>query len=151
MRNLLLSLFVLIPTFNFAQDSYPLEAVLQKGHARTITCYAFSPDNRFVVTGSSDNSLILWNIESGRQVRVFNRHSATIRSVSFNADGTKILTSSADNTSKVFEVLTGNLLTQIKFQRDDLELAFFSPDGTKIILYDNRDGVSTFIRLKRVE
>jgi WD40 repeat protein len=144
MRHLIYFLLVLLPSLNFAQDSYPLEAVLQKGHARTITCYSFSPDNRFVVTGSSDNSLILWNIESGRQVRVFNRHSATIRSVSFNSDGTKILTSSADNTAKVFEVLTGNLLTNIKFQRDDLELAFFSTDDSKIILYDNRDGVYVY-------
>lgn len=144
MRTIIFWSFLALSFSAFSQETYPLQAVLQKGHAKPISCYSFSPDSRFVITGSTDNSLILWNIESGRQVRVFNRHAEPIRSVCFSPDGTKILTSSADNTAKVFEVVTGNLLTSIKLQDADLELAFFSPDGTKIIIYDGRDGVYVY-------
>ncbi|MBI3135426.1 MAG: caspase family protein [Bacteroidetes bacterium] len=135
--------FLLVPLV-YGQESNTLEAVLQKGHAKKITCYAFSPDSRYVVTGSSDNSVILWNIENGRQIRVFNRHSEPVLSVFFSPDGTHILTASADNSAKVFEISTGRLLITIKLADDELEQAFYSPAGTHVVLFDSRDGMHVY-------
>lgn len=143
-RILLFLALVVFASIAGAQSPEGLEAVLQKGHSKRITCYAFSPDSRFVVTGSADNSVILWNIENGRQVRVFNRHSDVVLSVFFSPDGKQILTASADNSAKVFEVATGKLATSIKLVDQELEMAFFSPDASRILLFDNRDGIYVY-------
>ena len=82
-------LFFLTGLAGNAQPDQKLEAVLQKGHSKPITCYSFSPDSNYVATGSADNSIILWDILTGRQVRVFNRHSEKIYSISFSPDGKK--------------------------------------------------------------
>jgi len=35
-----------------------------------ISALAFSPDGKFVVTGSWDNDVIVWNAETGAEVRI---------------------------------------------------------------------------------
>src|SRR5688572_25696280 len=143
-RTFYTTFFLFVAYSLLAQESHPLEAILQKGHSKLISCYAFSPDSRYLATGSQDNSIILWNIENGRQIRVFNRHSEAVQSLFFSPDGSRILSSSSDNTAKVFDVLTGKQLAAIKLPDGYLQLAFYSPDGKKIILYDDRDGVFVY-------
>ena len=33
-----------------------------EGHANPVTCLAFSPDDKFLCSGSEDKNLILWNL-----------------------------------------------------------------------------------------
>ena len=137
---LILTLFALVAS----KATETLESILQKGHSKYITAYDFSSDNKFVVTGSHDNSIILWSLESGREIRMFNRHTDPIHSVKFSNDNKKILTSAADNTAKVFDVMTGNQLLSVRISKNELTESFFSPDNAYIVLLDNRDGVYVF-------
>jgi len=143
-KQLLLFLIIFSFTNSFSQEKYPLEAVLQTGHSKYITCSAFSPDGKYIVTGGYDNSIILWNIENGREIRTFNGHTAKIRSVFFSSDGTKILSASADNKAIVFDVLTANALHVINVKTNELRKAVFSPDDSKILTMDNRDKIQVF-------
>ena len=38
------------------------------GHAGEVTSVAFSPDGTRVVSGSSDNLAVVWNVETGAEV-----------------------------------------------------------------------------------
>lgn len=143
-RILFFTFFLISIQFLFAEGEIPLETVLQKGHARPVSCYAFSPDSKFVVTGSNDNSLILWDLESGRQIRVFNQHSELIYSVVFSPDGKQILTASKDNTAKIFQVSDGQLVRTFTMKENRLFQAYFSPDGDYVLLFDDREGVFIF-------
>ncbi|HVG19525.1 MAG TPA: hypothetical protein VNI02_10755, partial [Blastocatellia bacterium] len=42
--------------------------VEEKGHMDSVTSVAFSPDERFVLTGSSDATSILWDKATGLEV-----------------------------------------------------------------------------------
>ena len=44
------------------------------GHIREITCGAFSQDNRYLVTGSQDNTVRMWSVEQGSQVCMFHMY-----------------------------------------------------------------------------
>ena len=59
-----------------------------QGHAnyRNIPIEAsFTPDSQFVLCGSSDGKIHIWNVEKGNKVAVLNsEHSETIQSVQFN-------------------------------------------------------------------
>lgn len=144
MRLLVFLVVVLIPFSGVAQDKYPLETVIQRGHLKYVTCATFSPDGKYVLTGSYDNTIKLWNRESGKEIRAFNAHIAHIRSLDFSPDGTHFVSASADNTAMVFEVITGKVKFVCEDINDNLWKAVYSKDGSKIMTSNNRDEVNVW-------
>ncbi len=122
-----------------AQESYPLETIIQKGHLKYVTCAAFSPNSKFIVTGSYDNTIKLWDLESAKEIRSFNQHTDRIKSIVFSPDGNKILSTSGDNTAIIFDILTGKVLQTFTIDAESLVKAVFSPDGNKVLTMNNRD------------
>ena len=47
----------------------PREKEQEKGHRDGVFCVAFSPDGKFVVSGSSDHTIKVWSIADGTMVR----------------------------------------------------------------------------------
>ena len=137
-KQLLITLLISIVFSAFSQN-YPLETVLQAGHLKYVTCSDFSPDGKYIVTGSYDNTIKLWNIKNGREIRSFNQHTDKIKTVVFSSDGTKILSASSDNKAIVFDVLTANVIASFSIAKDVLMSAVFSNDGSKVLTMNNRD------------
>ncbi len=147
--NNVISLFVLLVFLypNLKSQStgnFPVETVLQSGHTRDITCLAFSPDGNFLVTGSYDNTIKLWNMRSGKEIRSFTHNTEKILSVYFHPSGNKILSAGDDNRAIVYDIFTGKPLTKVKIKENQLQKACFSPKGDKILTMDNRDGISVW-------
>ena len=64
-----------------------------------MNCVAFKPDNpNIVVSGSDDETIIVWDITSGSCLSTLRGHSAYVNSVCFSSDG-KQLTSGSDDTT----------------------------------------------------
>ena len=141
-------LFLALVAFNvFSQDDRPLETILQKGHSKYITAADWHPSGEYVVTAGFDNSIILWNVLTGKQIRLYNRHTDAVWSVQFSPDGKQILSSSADQTIKLYDVLTGDLVHTWKAPKDEVRQAYFSRNGQHIILVGNRDAYFLFDRI----
>ena len=51
-----------------------------------VLCCAFSPDGRVLVSGSVDNTLRIWDIESGQTINTLTGHSSAVRE-SLDRDG----------------------------------------------------------------
>mgnify|MGYP003647298318 CR=1 FL=1 len=143
----LLALFLLLSINLVYGQETRLETILQKGHSKFVTCADFHPSGEFVVTGGYDNAIILWNLKSGKEIRVYNRHTASIWSVDFSMDGNQILSSSADQSIKLFNTRTGDLIHSMPFPKDDIRQAYFSYNGQHIIGLSNRDGLFVFDRI----
>ena len=120
------------------QNAELIETVLQKGHSRYVTCVAFSPDGKLLATGSMDNSIKLWNTQSGKEIRSFAMQTGFIRSLNFSPDGSKLLSASSDNKAMLYEVQSGELLAEFKQKKNRLWKACFSPDGSKVLTMDDR-------------
>ena len=65
------------------------------GHSDYVTSVAFSPDGQYILTGSSDHTAKLWDLQ-GQEVQAFSGHSDYVTSVAFSPDGQYILTGSRD-------------------------------------------------------
>lgn len=71
----------------------------------------FSPDGHILLITSADNSAKIFEVTTGKQLRVFSGHTAAVLSGRFSPDGTQIVTASADSTARVWDVNIGALQT----------------------------------------
>jgi WD40 repeat protein len=101
-----------------------------------VTAVAFSPDGKYVVSGSYDGTARVWEASSGREIARMNH--GLVLAVAFSPDGKYVVSGSNDGTARVWEAATGKELARIT--HDDIVTAVaFSPDG-KWVVSSSGDG-----------
>jgi WD40 repeat protein len=75
---------------------------------------AVSPDGRFIVSGSEDRTVKVWELESGRLLRSLKEHADDVNAVAVSPDGRFIVSGSDDRTVKVWELESGRLLRSLE-------------------------------------
>lgn len=77
-----------------------------------VKAVAFSPDGHAVASGSSGNSIELWNITSGKLHLSLNGHENEVNTLVFFPDGKKMISGSSDGTARIWDVTTGKELAK---------------------------------------
>ena len=100
------------------------------GHHSEVTAVAFSPDDRFLLTGDARGRAILWDLATGESRHVMRSHTRKIVSAAFLPNGRRVLTASGDNTVAQWDVQTGKeQLQQILKHPDAVVAMALTPDG----------------------
>lgn len=107
-----------------ADDEKP-EIFLPLGHIATVNSIAISPDGQYVISGSDDNTLKLWEVATGKEIRTFTGHSGGILSVAFSPDGRYALSGSYDNTLKLWEIRTGKEIRTFSGHKNLVKTSYF--------------------------
>ncbi|KAJ6559973.1 quinon protein alcohol dehydrogenase-like superfamily [Mycena capillaripes] len=96
---------------------------------------AFSPDGRRIVSGSYDNTIRIWDSETGAALGApLTGHSGRVLSVAFSPDGRRIVSGSDDNTIRIWDSETGAALGAPLTGHSGTVLSVaFSPDGRRIV------------------
>ena len=133
MSRLLIAIFILhLFLARFVHSQKP-ELVVPIGHILGINSVVFSPDGRYVLSGSYDEIVKLWEVSSGRLLRSFVGHTDRVLSVAFSADGRYVLSGSDDKTVKLWEVGTGKLIRTLEGHRSSVYSVAFSSNGRYIL------------------
>jgi len=111
--------------------------VPQLGHSLTVFSAVFSPDSRFVLTGSEDGTAKLWEAGTGEEIRTFSGHSPCAFSVAFSPDGRSILTGSWGHSAKLWNVQTGAEIRTFSGHSHWVRSVAFSPDGRFVLTGSN--------------
>lgn len=86
-----------------------------KGHTNGVTCLQIWDDTT-LATGSYDNTIKIWDLETGEEVRTLTGHTRGIRSLQM--DDHKLLSASLDGTVKFWNWRTGQCLRTLSSHSD---------------------------------
>jgi WD40 repeat protein len=129
----------------------PLPNLTLQGHTDKVFCATFSPDGKYIVSGSEYNTIMLWDTQTGILVLgPLKKHTSCVSCVAFSPDGRQITSGSWDYTILVWDAMTGkvvagpfgrhtNIISSVSFSPDGKQIASGSWDG-KIRVWDAQTG-----------
>ncbi len=119
-----------------------------KGHSGHITSVAFSPDGKYIASGSLDMTIKLWNME-GKLIKTFKENTSQIFTVSFSPDSKCIASGGSDGVAKLWDI-NGKFIRELKGYPGKgkfvpITKVMFNPDRTYIAL-GTQDGLIKILR-----
>jgi WD40 repeat protein len=103
------------------------------GHTSNVSSVDISQDGNIIVTGSNDNTAIIWDTKSNKVIHTLSGHTSWLNSVAISQDGSKIVTGSGDNTAKIWDVNSGKVIRTLIGHSDHVYGVAISVDGNKIV------------------
>ena len=74
------------------------------GHINSVTCVAISQDGKYVISGSYDKTINVWNLEEKRKEFSLTGHREGVTCVAISQDGKYVISGSNDKTIKVWNL-----------------------------------------------
>lgn len=119
-----------------------------EGHNREVTCMAFSPDGKRLVTGGFDSTVRLWDVASQRLLLTLTGHSRMICSVCFLGEGQTII-STSENEARIWDAHIGYRIANNQSPRSSPEIGqylakldigelegFIKPNGELLLFWE---------------
>ena len=113
-------------------------AVLSSRWARALT---FSLDGIFLVSGGDDETVKLWDVQTGGVVKTFHGHTQVVNSVSISPDGVAVASGSQDNTIRLWHVQAGDCFCVIEGFNNGVCSVSFSPTNPQLLVSASGDSV----------
>jgi WD40 repeat protein len=109
----------------------------------------FSADGKrfaLIVGGRWENSVRLWNVETGEEIRPYEGHADAVAAVAFAPNGKLLASGSWDTTVRLWEPRTGKELGVLRGHTERVLALAFSPDGA-ILASASADGTTRLWRM----
>ncbi|MDJ0900539.1 MAG: TIR domain-containing protein, partial [Xenococcus sp. MO_188.B8] len=109
------------------------DANSKSGHNGAVLEVAFSPDGKLIASGSTDNTIKIWN-RDGQLRETLTKHEGSVNAVAFSPDGQRIASASKDQTVKLWnwDGKQATLIATLKGHEGSVNAVAFSPDGQRI-------------------
>ncbi|XP_064628393.1 chromatin assembly factor 1 subunit B-like isoform X2 [Lineus longissimus] len=128
-----------------------------RGHIEDIYDLCWSPSGKYMITGSVDNSAILWDVHKGKSMAILKEHGSFVQGVAWDPLGKYVATLSCDRCCRIFNIASNQCVhriskmslpsspvgedgkvKQFRMFHDDTMRSFFrrlefSPDGQLLI------------------
>jgi WD40 repeat protein len=74
------------------------------GHKDVVNSIVFSDDSKYLASGSYDNTVKLWNVETQKDIFTLQGYSLRVTSIAFSPDSKYLVSGSDDKTIKLWNV-----------------------------------------------
>ena len=102
-------------------------------HSDRVGAVAISSDEKTLVSGGSDGSIIVWSLETGKyKIKNSQAHSSSVNGLAISPDGETFVSGSADGTVKIWDSSLSHQTT-LKGHSGSINAMVLSPDGQTII------------------
>ncbi len=99
------------------------------GHAGAVNSVALTLDGRIGLSGSSDKTLKLWDLRTGRELRSLAGHTSAVNLIALTPDGRYALSGSSDNTLKLWDLPAGREFCTLSGHASAVNSIALTPDG----------------------
>jgi serine/threonine protein kinase len=116
----------------FLQATQTEQVILLKileGHTGIVRSLTLTPDGQRLITGGDDQTIRVWNVDTGQQLFSLTGHTSTIKSLAVKSDGSTLVSGSDDQTIKLWNLGSGQELATLKGHTSYLNAVVISPDG----------------------
>jgi len=111
------------------------ESLVLHSHEDWVNAVAFSPNGRWLATGSGDNTARLWDLSApdpGAEPLVLRGHENSVRALAFSPDGCWLASGSEDFTARLWDLTALDSAVdplQLRGHEGGIQAVAFSPDG----------------------
>ncbi|XP_065057625.1 chromatin assembly factor 1 subunit B-like [Rhopilema esculentum] len=86
------------------KEKWVVHKMLRRGHLEDIYDLAWSPDGKQLISGSVDNSAIIWDVSKGHFTNIIKDHKHYVQGVCWDPRGQYVVTHSSDRTCRVYSL-----------------------------------------------
>jgi hypothetical protein len=121
-------------TPDFSSTTLPTKlAKVLRGHGGDVNAIVFSPNGELLASASNDNTVKLWNVQTGKELRTFQEAQDDVLTVAFNPNGDQLAAGGNEQTIKLWNLNT-NVNPQILTGHEGIIHSLtFSPDGRTLV------------------
>jgi WD40 repeat protein len=102
-----------------------------EGHTKAVHGVAMTPNGRRAVSGASDGTLRVWDLETGYS-RVLEEHRGAVNAVAVTPDGRRAVSGASDGTLRVWDLETGYSRV-LEGHRGAVRAVAVTPDGRRAV------------------
>ncbi|GAB1540223.1 hypothetical protein NUACC21_28920 [Scytonema sp. NUACC21] len=114
------------------QEQQTIEVNTLEGHNSYVNSLAWGADGKQLASGSSDKTIKIWDVTTGKQLRNLTGHNSYVNSLAWSADGKQLASGSSDKTIKLWDVATSKQLKTLSGHDSYVNSLAWSADGKQL-------------------
>jgi WD40 repeat protein len=92
--------------------------------AKEAPTVAYNHDGTLLATKGRDNTVIVWDVSTGEQLRSLRKHTDFVSAVAFASENNLLATASSDKTARVWDAVSGKELVSLEHDSEVVSVAF---------------------------
>lgn len=103
------------------------------GHTDEVLSIAISDDSTVLASGSKDNTVRIWDVDTATEIYTCERHTDIVNAVAINHNGSIVASGSDDTTIILWDVTTGLPISTLYGHTHGIQSLAFSSDGKTLV------------------
>src|SRR5258706_8482032 len=124
----------------------PKPRVALQGHAERVWSVAFTADGKTLASGGDDETVRLWDVNTGKQRAVLEPHPHWVRSLAITLNGKTLVAGCWDGTVHVWDLASAKKRLTFRAHTNSVGSVALSPDGKTLA-----SGLTHMVKLWDVE